>query len=163
MTPMNKINENPGFTLIEMILVLVLMSILGVFTFEYLTSSLRTFKNFSVRKERNDDASLALERMSREIRDARLSTVNNTTPNSLIFTRRNTENMQDSSPTVKFFLHTASGELRRQSAGGVYVLARNVQDFITSLGPDGTVSLTVLFSSSSGDRAWQTTACPRNS
>jgi hypothetical protein len=115
-----------------------------------------------VRKETNDNAMLALERMTREIRDARLNTVNNTTPNSLLLTRMNTGNMQDTSPTIRFFLHTASGELRRGSTGGTYVLARNVQDFTVNLGPDGSVSLTVTFSSS-GNRRWQTAVYPRNS
>ena len=162
MRPMKKINESLGFTLIEMTMALVLTSILGIFTLEFLTSSLRTFKSFSVRKETNDDAMLALERMTREIRDARRSTINNTTPNALLLTRMNTGNMQDTSPTIRFFLQPASGELRRTSAGGTYVLARNVQDFTANLGPDGSVSLTVTFSSS-GNRQWQTAIYPRNS
>ncbi len=163
MTAVKRVNGSSGFTLIEVIIVMVLTSILGIFTFQYLTGSMRTFKTFTTRKERCDDARMALDRISREIRDAQLSTVSITAPDTITFTRENVSNMQDTSPSVSFLLDSASGELRRQSAAGTSVLARNVQDFTASSGAGGTISLSITFSSSSGTIQWQTVVYPRNS
>ncbi|MFQ5861924.1 MAG: type II secretion system protein J [Candidatus Brocadiales bacterium] len=163
---MRKVHESLGFTLVELIVVIVLASILGVFTFQFLTSGLRTFKDFSARKEKSNDANLTLDRVSRELRDARLGTVSITSPSTITFTRKNTANMQDTSSTVTFTLDTASGELRRQSAAGTSVLAKNVQDFTASwVGAvqNSPILLVVTFSSSSGGIQWQTTVYPRNS
>ncbi|MEE9201224.1 MAG: prepilin-type N-terminal cleavage/methylation domain-containing protein [Candidatus Brocadiales bacterium] len=163
MTAMSRANRNCGFTLVELIVVIVLASILGIFTFQYLTSGMRTFKTLSTRKVKCDDATLALGRMSREIRDAKLSTVSIADPSTLTFTRKNTDNMQDPSSVVTFTLDSASGELRRQSAAGTSVLAKNVQSFTASSAADGTISLAITFSSSSGGLQWQTVVFPRNS
>lgn len=163
-----KIHEGLGFTLIEVIMVLVLASILGVFTFQYLTSSVLAFRTHSVRKEKSDDAVLALDRMSREIRDAKLSTVvitsPGTSPSTITFTRKNTTNMQDASTAVTFTLDTASKELRRQSAAGTSILAKNVQGFTASKDvTTGIITLAVKFLPASRTIDWQTTVYPRNS
>ncbi|MBT6051214.1 MAG: type II secretion system protein, partial [Candidatus Scalindua sp.] len=87
-----------GFTLIEMIIVVVLSSILGTFIFGVLTKSLAAQRNMQVRKERSDDAVLALERISREVREA--NSVNSAGSNVLIFRRA------DTGQAVKFIRNT---------------------------------------------------------
>ena len=57
-----------GFTLIEMVIVIVLASILGVFIFGVLTKSLSAQIAMQKRKERADDAVLILEKISREVK-----------------------------------------------------------------------------------------------
>ena len=59
-----------GFTLVELIVVLVLTSILGTFGFEILTDSLLAQRNVQVRKEHSDDAVLAMSTLQREIMEA---------------------------------------------------------------------------------------------
>jgi prepilin-type N-terminal cleavage/methylation domain-containing protein len=71
-----------GFTLIEMVIVIVLASILGVFIFGVLTKSLGAQIAMQKRKERADDAVLVLEKISREVKQA--NTINNAGSNILI-------------------------------------------------------------------------------
>jgi prepilin-type N-terminal cleavage/methylation domain-containing protein len=100
-----------GFTLVEMIIVLVLASILSVFVFQIFTKCLKAQISMQERKERSDDAVLVLERISREIRAA--DTINNASNNKLIIVRA------DTGKAVKFILNTSTNKLRRQSADTV--------------------------------------------
>lgn len=56
-----------GFTLVELILVIVLTSILGTFVFQILTQSLLAQRDMQVRKEHSDDGVLAMDQISREL------------------------------------------------------------------------------------------------
>ena len=59
-----------GFTMVELLLVVVLTSILGVFGFQILTQCLLAQRDMQVRKEHSDDGVLAMEQISRELREA---------------------------------------------------------------------------------------------
>ncbi len=100
-----------GFTLVEMIIVLVLASILSVFVFQIFTKCLKAQISMQKRKERSDDAVLVLERISREVKEA--NTIINAGSNLLIFTRADTDK------AVKFIRNTGTNRLRRQSANSV--------------------------------------------
>lgn len=122
--PFNRENERQssrsgeaGFTLIEMIIVIVLSSILGTFIFGVLTKSLTAQRNMQVRKERSDDAVLVLERISREVREA--NSINSVGSNKIIFKRA------DTGKAVKFIRNTSTNRLRRQSAADVPSLPGN--------------------------------------
>jgi prepilin-type N-terminal cleavage/methylation domain-containing protein len=106
-----------GFTMMELVIVLVLASILGIFVLQIATSSLNTFITMRKRKERADDAVLALERMSREIRAA--NAIDGTGSNILTFQRADTDQM------VRFIRNTSTNRLRRQSAADVASLPGN--------------------------------------
>jgi prepilin-type N-terminal cleavage/methylation domain-containing protein len=60
-----------GFTLIEMIVVIVILSIASAITIKFLTDSLRVYTVTVNQKALLDEGKLALERMCRDIRDAR--------------------------------------------------------------------------------------------
>ncbi len=60
-----------GYTLVELILVIVLLSILGVFSFQILTQCLLTQRDLQVKKEKSDDTVLAMEQISRELKYAK--------------------------------------------------------------------------------------------
>jgi prepilin-type N-terminal cleavage/methylation domain-containing protein len=62
-------NRN-GFTLVEIIMVIVLLGIMGVITFQVVFSGVETFVRARDRKELYDQGRLALERMIREVRAA---------------------------------------------------------------------------------------------
>ncbi|HHT9117585.1 MAG TPA: PulJ/GspJ family protein [Candidatus Hypogeohydataceae bacterium YC38] len=144
-----------GFTLIEVIIVVVLTSILGSYTFYILSGSTRTFATMATRKERADDAVLALEKISREVRDAK--TVSTATGSTLTFTKKNAVGA-DTSTNITYIL--ASNELRRQSTAGTSVVAKNVSSFSVSQEASNRVSISLAFSSGS---SWQTRVSIRNS
>ena len=158
-------NGEAGFTMIELVIVLVLTSILGIFLFQIVTSSLSTFITMRTRKERADDAVLVLEKISREVRAANdINTVGN---NILIFKRA------DTGKSVKFIRNTATNRLRRQSAADVAslpgssssgnIVAENVSGFnsysLSVGGPNPRVWVTLQFSDGSD---WETKIYPRN-
>jgi len=59
-----------GFTLIEMIITLVVISILGVFTFSFLISSTNTYLLMRNQWTAHREGAYVVERISRELRDA---------------------------------------------------------------------------------------------
>jgi len=63
--------NNHGYTLIEIIIVIVILGIIGGISFQVVAYGVEAFKKSSDRKELYDQGRLALERMTREIRDAK--------------------------------------------------------------------------------------------
>jgi prepilin-type N-terminal cleavage/methylation domain-containing protein len=61
-----------GFTLIEIIVVIVILSIVSAISIKFVADSLRIYTMTVNQKMLFDEAKLALERMCRDIRDARL-------------------------------------------------------------------------------------------
>jgi prepilin-type N-terminal cleavage/methylation domain-containing protein len=64
---------NRGFTLIELILVIVISSIVSVFTFAFIYNSIQTYRIMRTQSQLHQEGSYALERISRELRDASFS------------------------------------------------------------------------------------------
>jgi len=60
-----------GFTLIEIIIVIVILGFVFAITIKFLTDSLRIYTMTVNQKTLYDEGKLALERMARDIRDAR--------------------------------------------------------------------------------------------
>ncbi len=125
--------------MIEMIIVIVLASILGTFIFGILTKSLGAQIAMQNRKERADDAVMVLEKISREVREAK--TINNTSSNQLIF-EKNVTSSTDTNKFVRFVRNPSTNELRRQSSttyGGLpgnstsgNIVAENITEFDAS-------------------------------
>lgn len=61
---------NKGHTLIELSLVIVILGIIGVFTFLFVDRNIRTYLLMTNQGEIYQEASYALERITREMRDA---------------------------------------------------------------------------------------------
>jgi prepilin-type N-terminal cleavage/methylation domain-containing protein len=59
-----------GFTLIELILVIVISSIVSVFTFSFIYNSIQTYRLMRTQRQLHQEATHALERITRELRDA---------------------------------------------------------------------------------------------
>ena len=160
-----------GFTLMEMIIVIVIASILGTFVFGVLTKSLSAQIAMQKRKERDDSAIMVLERISREVKEAK--TIHNTATNQLIF-EKNVTSSTDGNLFVKFIRNTATNEMRRQSSttyGGLpgnstsgNVIAENVTVFNVS--PDqsygSSFDLVVIDLQLDGGSNWNTKIFPRN-
>lgn len=160
-----------GFTLIEMIIVIVLASILGTFIFGVLTKSLGAQIAMQTRKERDDDAILVLEKINREVREAK--TINNTGSNQLIF-EKNVTSSTDTNKFVKFVRNPSTNRLRRQSStsyGGLpgnntsgNIVAENVTVF--NANPDqsygSSVDLIIIDLEFADGSNWRTKIYPRN-
>jgi prepilin-type N-terminal cleavage/methylation domain-containing protein len=59
-----------GFTLIELILVIVIGSMVSVFTFSFIYNSIQTYSLMRTQRQLYQEASYTLERLTRELRDA---------------------------------------------------------------------------------------------
>jgi len=158
-------NGEAGFTMTELVIVLVLTSILGIFIFQITTSSLKTFITMRPRKERADDAVLVLDKISREVRAA--NDINSTGSNLLIFKRA------DTGKAVKYIRNTATNRLRRQSAADVAslpggnssgnIVAENVSVFnCSSEAGSGSINRIVIDLQFSDGSDWETKIYPRS-
>jgi prepilin-type N-terminal cleavage/methylation domain-containing protein len=54
-----------GYTLIEIVMVIVILGVIGAFTFQFVAHGVLAFKKSSARKDLYDQGRLALERMVR--------------------------------------------------------------------------------------------------
>lgn len=61
---------NKGFTLIELVIVIVIASMVSVFTFAFLYGSIQAYRLLKVQRQLHQEASYALERITRDLRDA---------------------------------------------------------------------------------------------
>ena len=158
-------NGEAGFTMIELVIVLVLTSILGIFLFQIVTGSLNTLITMRTRKERADDAVLVLEKISREVRAA--NDINSVGNNILIFKRA------DTGKAVKYIRNTSTNRLRRQSAADVAslpgnnssgnIVAENVSVFnCSSEAASGSINRVVIDLQLSGGSDWETKIYPRS-
>lgn len=59
-----------GFTLIELIIVIVISSMIGLFTFAFLYNSIQAYRLMRTQSQLYQEGSYALERLTRELRDA---------------------------------------------------------------------------------------------
>jgi prepilin-type N-terminal cleavage/methylation domain-containing protein len=164
-TPINRKNGEAGFTMIELVIVLVLASILGAFVFQIVTNSLDTYISMRKRKERADDAVLVLEKISREVRAA--NDINSAGSDILIFKRA------DTGKAVKFIRNSSTNKLRRQSAADVAslpgssssgnIVAENVSVFnCSSEAGSGSINRVVIDLQFSDGSEWETKVYPRN-
>ena len=149
--------KSNGFTLIELIITIVILGIIGVFTFEFITNSLELYITVRDGEDVARETRLALERMSREVRAATniVSPLAGGSDNMITFDRIPTA--IDTSTQVTFQL--ISGMLQRKRGSNTpEPLASNVSSFtvnrssITVSDPYGsliTLDLTLLVSGQS--------------
>ncbi len=167
----NTQGSEAGFTLIELIIVIAIASILGTFVFSIISKSLSAQINMQTKKERSDDAVLALERISREIREA--TTINDTGTNHLIF-EKNITSSTDTNTFIRYVRNTSTNKLMRQSAttsGGLpsdstsgNIVAENVTVFSASQQSNYGSSLNaiVINLTFANGSAWNTKVFPMN-
>ncbi|MDO8092587.1 MAG: prepilin-type N-terminal cleavage/methylation domain-containing protein, partial [Candidatus Brocadiales bacterium] len=145
--------KNNGFTLIELIITIVILSIIGVFTFQFITSGVESYVTLSAGEDVAREARLALERMAREVRAATniVSPLAGDSDNKITFDR--TPTATDGSTQVTFQL--TSGTLQRKRDGNTpEPLASNVSSF-TVTRSSGNGELTTLDLTLSGQTVVQ--------
>jgi len=122
--------SSKGFTLIEIIIVIVILGIVSAITIKFLTDSLRIYTMTVKQKTLFDEGKLALQRMCRDIRDAR--SITGTTATSISFTRNDATTQDGAGENIRFDL--SGSTLRKvKNAGGApenpIAMADNVSTF----------------------------------
>ncbi len=143
--------KNNGFTIIELIITIVILGIIGVFTFQFITSGIESYITVSAGEDVARETRLALERMAREVRaatngvsDPIILPLAGASDNKISFNR--TPTATDNSTQVTF--QVASGTLQRKRDNNTpEPLASNVSSFtVTRIGERITLDLTLLVS-----------------
>lgn len=159
-----------GFTLIEIIIVIVILSIVSAITIKFLVDGLRIYTMTVNQKTLFDEGKLALERMCRDIRDARSistpaaggSTIN------IIFIRNSATAQDVAGENIRFRRNGTNLEKRKFNATVTVVLASNVSAFTVTRGAAATndeneIRLVLTLSLASGENVTlQTKVYPKN-
>ena len=157
--------QNKGFTLIEIIIVIVIMSVLGIFGYQFLATSIHTYSMMEKQKSLYDEAAMAMERISRELRDAESISYppSENTDSHVTFTKSH-GSPEDTETTITFEL--SSGTLQRDGSGDPVNLAEQVSAFTVSRGAslyENEVTVVLTLSESTGESVTlRTKICPKN-
>jgi MSHA biogenesis protein MshO len=146
-------SEN-GYTLIEIVMVIVILGVIGAFTFTFVADAVQVFKKSSARKDLYDQGRLALERMVRELRDGK--EITDCSSNSITFKKAHPAQAADNIEEVKFQLNGTNLERVGDPSGTpqTAILASDVTSFSLGAGGSG-VSVDAVSS--------DTTAAPTDS
>jgi len=155
-----------GFTLIEIIIVIVILSIVSAITIKFLVDSLKIYTMTVNQKTLFDEAKLALERMCREIRDAKSITLpaSGSSGNTVTFTRtHNTGPGQDTADEIITF-RLNGNILEKVKVNVGYAIAGNVSSFtITRATTDDEITMVLILSLGTGENmTLQTKVYPKN-
>ena len=118
---------NSGFTLIEMVVVIVILSIVSAITIKFLVDSLRLYTMTVNQKTLYDEGKLALEQMCRGIRDA--NSITGVTASSITFVRDNATAYDTVGETIIYQLNAGVLQKVKASPVATSTMARNVTTF----------------------------------
>jgi len=134
-----------GFTLIEIIVVIVILSIVSAITIKFLADSLRIYTMTVNQKTLFDEGKLALERMCRDIRDAQSISVPGAggSGNVITFIRNNATAQDGASETITFQRNAGNSTLEKvkNSPAATRTMADNVNTFTVTRGAVATNNL----------------------
>ena len=113
-------------------MVIVILGVIGAFTFQFVAQGVLAFKKSSARKDLYDQGRLALERMVRELRDTK--EVTGSAGSSITFKKAHPAQAADNTEEVKFELNGTNLERVGDPNGtpATAVLASNVSSFTVS-------------------------------
>ena len=156
-----------GFTLIEVVVVIVILSIVSAITINFLINSLKIYTMTVNQKTLFDEGKLALERMCRDIRDGRsiTSPASGGSGSSITFIRNNATAQDVAAESITFQLTGSTLEKVKASPSVTSSLASNVSTFTVTRGAAGNdeITLVLTFSLASGENVTlQTKVWPKN-
>ncbi len=138
-------NSSKGFTLIEIIIVIVILSIVSGITIKFLVDSMRIYTMTVNQKTLYDEAKLALERMCRDIRDGEsISAPGAGASGTLITFVRDDATAQDvASESITFQQNAGNSTLEKvkTSPAATSRMADNVNTFTVTRGAAATNNL----------------------
>jgi prepilin-type N-terminal cleavage/methylation domain-containing protein len=154
--------SSKGFTLIEVVVVIVILSIVSAITIKFLTDSLRIYTMTVNQKTLFDEGKLALERMCRDIRDAR--SITGTTATSVTFVRNNATVQDIAGETIIFQRNAGASTLEKVKVSPVVTItmAANVSAFAVTYATNE-IQLQLTLQLTSGENVTlQTKVYPKN-
>lgn len=131
-----------GFTLIELVVTMVIISISGIFIFSALYSVGRAYDMTHTSQSLHEEAGMAIEKSAREMRDAIAIAV--TSPYNITVTKVHST-PQDSRTAITYVQNSGEAALQRGSAGDYRKLATSLvvnTGFSVTLDDNGTPSTT---------------------
>jgi len=152
-----------GFTLIEIIMVIVILSIVSAITIYFLVNSLKGYTMTVNQKTLFDEGRLALERMCRDIRDAKTITTPapNGSGNTLTFIRTNATAQDSADETITFTL--SGSTLVKVKASNTYAMAENIFQFNVTRDSGSEMLLRLVLQRPSGEQVtMETKVYPKN-
>ena len=156
-------NLERGFTLIEIVIVIVILSIVSAITIYFLVSSLRVYTMTVNQKTLFDEGKLALERMSRDIRDANSITGSSATSITFIRTNATGAGQDIANETITFQLTGTTREKVKASPAVTSAIAENVSAFTVTRAADDEIKLVLTLSLGTGENVTlQTKVYPKN-
>jgi len=123
--------NSKGMTLIELIVVIVLLGIIGLFTFQFIGGSVETYIITSNQAGLLAEAKPSMERMARDIRDAKsiTSPAAGGSGNLITFTRTNATDYDIADESITFQLTGSTLEKVKQSPSVTSSMAEDVSEF----------------------------------
>ncbi len=157
-----------GFTLIEIIIVIVILSIVSAITIKFLIDGLRIYTMTVHQKTLYDEGKLAMERMCRDIRDA--MSIIATSPSSIAFTRTNATGTGQDGAGERIRFDLSGTTLRKvkgvniDGTGGTpYTMSDNVTSFsVTNTTNEIQLQLTLNNPTTGVNVTLQTKVYPKN-
>ena len=159
-----------GFTLIEIVIVIVILSIISAITIYFLINSLRIYTMTVNQKTLLEEGKLALERICRDIRDANDISFPNAgnSGNRITFTRTNGTAQDGVSENITFQLTGSDLQKVKTSPSATSTLAGNVSAFTVTRGAPATndeneIKMVLTLSLGTGENVTlQTKVYPKN-
>jgi prepilin-type N-terminal cleavage/methylation domain-containing protein len=159
------LKSQKGFTLIEIIIVIVILSIISAITIKFLTDGLRIYTMTVNQKTLFDEGKLALERMCRDIRDAGSITLPaaGASGSLIAFTRTNPTAQDSASENITFQLTGGNLQKVKTSPSATSNLAGNVSAFTVTRDTSNEIKLQLTLSLGTGENVTlQTKVYPKN-
>jgi prepilin-type N-terminal cleavage/methylation domain-containing protein len=157
-----------GFTLMEIIITIVILSVIALFTFSFFVDLTKVYTSMESQRSIHQEAAYIVERISREIRDAKSVSVS---VNSVTF-RRGHAIATDSSSNVYVRFRLSGTDLYRDSGplSPIYtvskIIGRNITNFAAApmgvLPQNNVVQISVSVSQGGLTHSYGTYVCPKN-
>jgi len=155
-----------GFTLIEIIIVIVILSIISAISIKFVVDSLRIYTMTVNQKTLFDEGKLAMERMVRDIRDARAMAEPDPgeTVSDVRITRTNATAQDEAGEAIRFVLSGTTLQKRKSAPSVMLIdLASNVSTFTATRGSTTEITIVLTLSLASGESVTlQTKVYPKN-
>jgi prepilin-type N-terminal cleavage/methylation domain-containing protein len=165
---MSAFKECHGFTLMEMIITIVILSVIALFTFTFFIDLTKVYTSMESQRDIHQEAAYISERISREIRDAKSVSISG----SNIVILRSHAIATDSVSNVYVRFRLSGTDLYRDSgpSGAGYtvnkIIGRNITNFTaapTGILPQNTaVQVAISLSQGSLTQSYVAYVCPKN-